>query len=59
MQALTRFTTPFIVMVARWTFTPQMRLVCRLEWLTLWPCPATLPQIWHFPGISLPPLMRT
>lgn len=44
-QAFTRTRSPLITMVARWTLGSQRVLVRRLEWLTLWPLPPTLPQI--------------
>ena len=44
-QAFTRTRWPLITIVARWTLGSQRVLVRRLEWLTLWPLPPTLPHI--------------
>lgn len=48
-----RFGCPSIAIVALWTLADQRLLVCRLEWLTLFPdCPA-LRHISHLAMVCL------
>jgi hypothetical protein len=44
-QITIRFGFPLSVTVATWVLGRQVRLVCRLEWLTLRPKVTPLPQI--------------
>ena len=52
MQIFTRFRTPLMGSVSRWMFGKKRVLVCRFEWLTLFPATPILLQSSHFTAFT-------